>query len=77
MRSLTIVLSLLVSGCISTSYQKGDMKITYTDMFKKANDVSITWGEVGIQIGGISSELTAEDIAAYLKVMGALSEPVK
>lgn len=70
MRSLFLVL--LLSGCVSTTYRNGDQSVTYVDWFKKASDVRVKWGPVDIEIGQISSELTAEDIATYMKVMAVL-----
>jgi len=68
-----LALLLLLSGCVSATYKNGDQSVTYTDLFKKASDVKVLWGPVSIEIGNISSEITAEEIAAYLKVMNAIS----
>lgn len=75
MRVVIIFLALFLSGCVSATYRNGDKSVTYNDLFKSASDVVVTWGEVSIAIGDISSEITAEEIAAYLKVRGALAAP--
>ena len=75
--SLGIILLLVIlSGCVSATYKNGEQSVTYHDLFKKASDVQVKWGPVEIAIGNVSSELTAEDIMAYLKVMNAVT-PVK
>ena len=77
MKFAALLLMLLLSGCITTQYEKDGVKISYTDWFKRASDVNIKWGGVEIQIGDISSEITAEDIATYMKVMSVLATPTK
>lgn len=72
-----LLIPLLLSGCVHTVYRNGEESVTYTDWFKQASDVMVQWGSVSIAIGNISSEVTAEDIAAYLKVKGALAAPIK
>ena len=76
--SLGIILLLVIlSGCVSATYKNGTgQSVTYHDLFKKASDVQVKWGPVEIAIGNVSSELTAEDIMAYMKVMNAVA-PVK
>ena len=75
--SLGIILLLVIlSGCVSATYKNGEQSVTYHDLFKKASDVQVKWGPVEIAIGNVSSELTAEDIMAYMKVMNAVT-PVK
>ena len=75
--SLGIILLLVIlSGCVSATYKNGQQSVTYHDLFKKASDVQVKWGPVEIAIGNVSSELTAEDIMAYMKVMNAVT-PVK
>ena len=71
-----LLATLVLCGCVSATYRNGDKSVTYNDLFKKASDVQVDWGDVSIQIGNISSEITAEDIAAYLRVMSAVA-PVK
>ena len=66
----------LLSGCVSATYRNGEQSVTYRDLFKKASDVQVNWGPVSIGIGDMSSEITAEDLAAYLKVANAVA-PVK
>ena len=73
MKTLLIIAVLCLSGCITTTYRDGDKSVTYTDWFKKASEVHVQWGPVTIDVGNISSELTAEDIAAYMRVMNAMS----
>jgi hypothetical protein len=73
MKTLLIVAVLFLSGCVSATYRNGDQSVTYVDWFKRASDVKVIWGPVEIDIGNMQSELTAEDIAAYVKVMGAMS----
>ena len=76
MKALLIIAVLILSGCVSATYKNGEQSVTYHDLFKKASDVQVKWGPVEIAIGNVSSELTAEDIMAYLKVMNAVA-PVK
>ena len=76
MKALLIIAVLILSGCVSATYKNGKQSVTYHDLFKKASDVQVKWGSVEIAIGNVSSELTAEDIMAYLKVMNAVT-PVK
>ena len=73
MRNLLIVAVLFLSGCVSATYRNGDQSVTYVDWFKRASDVQVIWGPVDIRIGNIQSELTAEDIAAYMRVMNAMN----
>ena len=73
MKTLLIVAVLFLSGCVSATYRNGDQSVTYVDWFKRASDVQVIWGPVDIRIGNIQSELTAEDIAGYFKVMGAMN----
>ena len=73
MRNLLIVAVLFLSGCVSATYRNGDQSVTYVDWFKRASDVQVIWGPVDIRIGNIQSELTAEDIAAYMRVMDAMN----
>ena len=76
MKTLLIIAVLFLSGCVSATYKNGQQSVTYHDLFKKASDVQVKWGPVEIAIGNVSSELTAEDIMAYMKVMNAVT-PVK
>ena len=76
MKTLLIIAVLFLSGCVSATYKNGEQSVTYHDLFKKASDVQVKWGPVEIAIGNVSSELTAEDIMAYMKVMNAVA-PVK
>ena len=78
MRTLITILAILfLSGCVSATYRNGNKSVTYNDLFKKASDVKVKWGEVTLEIGNVSSELTMEDIMAYSKVMNAINVPVK
>jgi len=73
MKTLLIVAVLFLSGCVSATYRNGDQSVTYVDWFKKASDVQVLWGPVDIRIGNIQSELTAEDIAGYMRVMSKIA----
>ena len=73
MKTLLIVAVLFLTGCVSATYRNGDQSVTYVDWFKRASDVQVLWGPVDIRIGNIQSELTAEDIAAYMRVMDAMN----
>jgi len=77
MKVLMAVVIIFLSGCVSATYKNGEKTVRYNDLFKKASDVHVNWGNDGviIDIGDISSELTAEDIAAYMKVMATLNAP--
>ena len=73
MKTLLLIAVLFLTGCVSATYRNGDQSVTYVDWFKRASDVQVLWGPVDIRIGNIQSELTAEDIAAYMRVMDAMN----
>jgi len=72
-----IFLLIMLSGCVSAVYRNGERSVSYNDLFKKASDVQVNWTPEGVSIGigNVSSELTVEDIAAYMRVMNAMAVP--
>ena len=73
MKSL-LILSLLLQGCVTVHYQKGDESLNITSVFKKLDGASAKRGEFTLTLGATGTTMSLEEI---LKIAALLSPGIK